>query len=384
MNRRILVVCLLGAVLFVAHRGWSHWFDSHKEPTHAAVWAKAGSGEDVMIDRRFDIGPGGSLDVQVGDADIVVETGSGTETHVQVILEGRNMELARRYFEEQNFSVEQAGQSVRVVTDEERNGRPWQDNGEAQILVLVRIPTQFDVSLATSDGDVKLGDLNGTAAVRTSDGDVIAGDVVGNAVALKTSDGDIHAGALRSDHIAVQTSDGDVRVGAAEGTEIVLQTSDGNIMADQLRGRIMVSTSDGDIQMGRLDGPAVTLKTSDGEIRAEAVSAAQAEVTTSDGNIRLPHMDGPLRASTSSGEIEVFLLKPGQVQLRTTDGNIRVSAPQSLPANVRLRGENVKIASSFMFQGRVEPEEVDGTINGGGPMVEAYAQDGTVFWGEQD
>ena len=56
----------------------------------------------------------------------------------------------------------------------------------------IQVPSQFDMSLRTSGGDIRLqGNLTGTINGNTSGGDIRLGDVKGR-VEMSTSGGDIY------------------------------------------------------------------------------------------------------------------------------------------------------------------------------------------------
>ena len=99
--------------------------------------------QETMIDERFSVDEGGTLEVNVGDADVEVVPGASDEVHVEVILAARNLsDKAREYFEKQNFKVTQSGNTVRVETDPRRRIRiSWNDwRNHPSIYVRVSVP----------------------------------------------------------------------------------------------------------------------------------------------------------------------------------------------------------------------------------------------------
>ena len=107
---------------------------------------------ETMIDERFSVNTDGMLEVNVGDADVTVEPGSSDEVHVEVIVEARNMERGREYFEKQNFDVDQRGNTVRVETARRQridwNWRDWRD--KPHIYVRISVPETFNADLHTN------------------------------------------------------------------------------------------------------------------------------------------------------------------------------------------------------------------------------------------
>ena len=83
-----------------------------------------------MIDERFSLNEGGLLKIDVGDANVEVEPGASDEVHVVVIVEARDRERGKTYFEQQNFDVSHQGSTVRVETNAQRNRRMnWRTGG---------------------------------------------------------------------------------------------------------------------------------------------------------------------------------------------------------------------------------------------------------------
>jgi hypothetical protein len=316
---------------------------------------------EKVIDERFTVSEGELLEIAVGDSDVEIVVGSSNEVHVEVWIEGRDMESAREYFEHQRFSVEQDGSTVRVRTDAKTsfrlNWRNWRDH--PQILTRVVVPERFQANLRTSDGDVRVGSL------------------VGPSLTLDTSDGDIHADELEGDTITVETSDGDILLGIASADQINLRTSDGDIRARQLTGNVEAKTSDGDIRLDAVDSDVFSARTSDGDVTIDELLASQSSVRSSDGSINLRRITGSLDVS-GSGDIRLDLADPATISVNSSDGDIDITAPGSLSADLYLRGDEVRVARAFNFRGELKDERAEGNINGGGQRIEAKSSDGDV------
>ena len=78
--------------------------------------------ESVYND-QFSVGPGGTLRVDVDDADIEVLTSGGSGVGVEVVLFSRDMDWARDQFEQMEFTARAEGNTVRVTAREPR--RRW-------------------------------------------------------------------------------------------------------------------------------------------------------------------------------------------------------------------------------------------------------------------
>lgn len=347
--------------------------------THDAATGIVTDDGELMIDESFKMSSGGLLSVAVGDADIRVETHSADEVEIQIFLEGRNMEKAREYFEDQNFEIEKEGSTVYVRTSPKRRNYNWNNQGGAHVTMSVTLPDVFDTELKTSDGDIMMSSIEGHVVLHTSDGDIMTQALQGPAITLRTSDGDITTEALDAEDVSVTTSDGDIKLENIDGDDIAIRTSDGDIYADDIRGKSSISTSDGDIRLASVSGSELAIRTSDGDISADDLTADHSQVQTSDGSITLRNVSGALTAKTSSGNLDVSLHGPAHdVSLRTGDGDIYIRVPSDYAAELYMKGESVRIASGLDFDGSLEENVADGRVNGGGPALEARSSDGEV------
>ena len=334
---------------------------------------------DLMIERGFDFDAGQSLVVDVGDADLVVNTGRQGSTEIRIYLAGRNMSRARDYFDRQNFSVSENSQGVVVRTQRDRSlNWTWGRTGSARITVVADIPTTANVDLVTSDGDIDLGDVEGEVSVRTSDGDLQFATIRSSSVSLRSSDGDITGDVIVAGAVHIKTSDGDLRLRQIEAESIEAGTNDGDIFVGASFGDASIRTSDGDIEIDHMEGRALSARTSDGDITVDEVVAGKAMLHSSDGNIKIARAEGSIDATTSDGDIRVGLTKPAAMDLRTSDGSVTLSIPDGMPANLELAGRSVNLSSDFGFDGNRARRSAKGSINGGGELIRARASDGTV------
>lgn len=333
---------------------------------------------ELMIDESYQVGAGDNLVISVNDADVEIETYDGSEATIEVYLNGKNMDKARTFFEDQNFEVTREGEDVYVRTFPKRRNYNWNQIGGAQILVKVRIPSEFNLNIKTDDGDVLVDDAQGEVLLKTSDGDIFTGAFSGPLVQIRTSDGDIETGTLDADEVSIVTSDGDISLEDVSADQLRIRTSDGDIYADYLAGVSTIRTSDGDISIQSLEGDEITVRTSDGEIKAGAVDAGSAEFLTSDGNIRLDEVSGELTAKTSDGNLEVTLVDPANINLRAGGGDVYVRAPEDYSAELYMKGERVQMSSGFQFDGTLKKNQANGEINGGRFTFEARSSGGRV------
>ena len=338
---------------------------------------------ELMKEKSFDVRQGELMSVEVGDANVVVQTHDQSEAMVSIFLDAQNMRKAQDYFEEQNFDITYDGSGVYVRTNPTRKNNSWDASGGAEITVKVTIPSVFNADIRTSDGNIVLSDLEGEGiSLHTSDGDVKTQSILGNAISIRTSDGDIQTAVLEAENIHIRTSDGDISVEDLNASKLLIRTSDGDIKGNSIEGEAAISTSDGDINVSRLEGKEFNIRTSDGEIFVDHLASMVSKIQTSDGNIVLRDASGDVTAKTSSGNLRVSLDQPTNVYLRTGSGDIFVEAPPSYSASLYVKADQVQVAEGFGFSGEIQEDFVDGTINGGSFKFEARTTDGKVFFRE--
>jgi DUF4097 and DUF4098 domain-containing protein YvlB len=189
----------------------------------------------------------------------------------------------------------------------------------------VHMPRNADLQIDSSDGSIDVSSVNGNITVHTNDGAVKAAQLAGK--------------------IDLTTNDGSVTVDALKG-EIRLHSGDGAISGGGLDGKCEASTKDGQIHLaGRFD--ALSLRSSDGAVSASAASGS--------------------RMSTGW-------------EIQTSDGSVEVALPTDLRANLDAStGDgHISIGLPVTVQGDLSKTHVQGTLNGGGPVLRIHTGDGSI------
>jgi DUF4097 and DUF4098 domain-containing protein YvlB len=212
--------------------------------------------------------------------------------------------------------VEHESGRVRVFT--EGRGLPF---AFGRVDLRVRVPEEFGVDVVTSGGRIEIEELQGPVDAETSGG-----------------------------RIDLSQIEGDVRV----------RTSGGSIELREIEGDIEAFTSGGSIRGSEIDGPI--------------------DVGTSGGSIRLRDVSGAAEAETSGGSIEVRFREPAPARLHTTGGTIEVElvTDEGYDVDAHTVGGKVELDDAFVTSGRREKDRFVGTLNGGGPMIEAETMGGSV------
>jgi len=346
--------------------------------------------------RSFNVKKGGELvvDVENAGADITVRAWAKDEVLVKV--NGIRDEEAKE------LEIEQSGNTVRVEYYGDHDG--W--GHSRHLTVIVNVPSEFNLDLATSGGDVdiedaitgrvtaatsggdvKIEDVSGTVDLRTSGGDISARNVKGEA-SLRTAGGDIEVGDVDG-RLDAQTAGGDIEIGRVS-KDLDARTAGGDIVAQDVGGDVSASTAGGDVQIGRAEGRA-TLKTAGGDIE---LKAAKGDITakTAGGDLDLAGIVGSIDGATAGGDVTVELTPEGGrgSSLETKGGDVTLyineKAKVTIVAEIRIRGryedeEDYEIVSDF------EAAEQDSDakhkymkieLNGGGPRVKLDTVNGNI------
>jgi DUF4097 and DUF4098 domain-containing protein YvlB len=179
----------------------------------------------------------------------------------------------------------------------------------------------------------------------------------------------------------ITTSNGPVRIDNIEGT-VRLKTSNGNVHVAGIRGLVDARSSNGTLEVADVIGDA-TLHTSNGGIRADVRKGAF-EATTSNGTItaRLIESDShPVRLESSNGRIDLTLDAVREVHADTSNSSITVRLPSSAGAMVRAHTTHSSIDSDFdvsVHGGMISKHRLEGTIGSGGPLLDLGTSNGSI------
>lgn len=172
-----------------------------------------------------------------------------------------------------------------------------------------------------------------------------------------------------------RTSGGSVSARNLENA-VSLRTSGGSVRAENLIGLIDLRTSGGSISIKESEG-SLDARTSGGSITVEN-SSGEIDLRTSGGSINLNNLRGTVSARTSGGGIRTNMLEMvGNLDLRTSGGSIHIGVPAGQGYDLDLRGGRVNVALEN-FTGTSERNRISGSMNGGGPQINARTSGGSV------
>lgn len=182
----------------------------------------------------------------------------------------------------------------------------------------------------------------------------------------------------------ITSSNGSLKVEDVEGGSH-LTTSNGSVNVARIRGNVDGHTSNGGVELTDVLGN-VSFHTSNGSIHAGNVEGAF-EASTSNGGVHVHLRDTQgghaIKLSTSNGAIDLQLDSPRQndVIASTSNGSITVRLPGSLNASVHAStnsGGSVRSDFDILMRGEISKHRIEGTIGGGGPRIDLSTSNGNI------
>jgi len=379
------------------------------------------------IEKSFDVKKGGDLVMEKIRGDVYVTTWDKNTVKIHEI---RKMDVyteaeAKAVLKKTDVIYQQTGNTIRVGGED--NYRSYMSSKFEVVL-----PSEFNIDIGTSGGDISITELKGKVDLKTSGGDIdlvridgmveaktSGGDVSvkenKQSVVIKTSGGDIEISDVMGE-VDAKTSGGDIivennkaRVSANTsggdielrniGAEVDAHTSGGDISVDGTNGVLEVSTSGGDIDLRNIKD-VIKAKTSGGDIEADGVLNG-IYATTSGGDIEVDDIQGFIEAKTSGGDVEAKMTlkdfsQDHHVNLKSSGGNLILYIPEKLPATitavVNIRGTSWRdydIYSDFPLTSSREKDKdregrreemirSEGKINGGGDPIILETTNGNI------
>ncbi len=181
----------------------------------------------------------------------------------------------------------------------------------------------------------------------------------------------------------VVSSNGSVRVHDMDSAARI-HTSNGPVRIENVSGGVDAETSNGSIEVDSVTG-SLNLKTSNGRIRAQEITG-RCDAETSNGAVTLRFKDGPegpTRINTSNGSVDVTMAKPPKngIRAETSNGSISLELPANSAARIDAHTSQSSISSDFDLADTSlnrEKHHLEGSIGSGGPSIELTTRNGGI------
>lgn len=343
--------------------------------------------------KEFDVTPGGTLMASTNEGSIKAVLSSDSKVHVTIykIADVSSEERAKEEFDNLDIKMEKDGNDVIVKIEFLDNKR----KNKVDLNLEVSVPANYNSSLSTGGGSIKVSDLIGDVSTKTGGGSIALGNITGK-VNANTGGGSIKIGDIKNGFVKANTGGGsisidnvemDVNANSGGGSISVAQvggsahvnTGGGSIVIGPTKGDIVANTGGGSIKMKEAIGK-VSANSGGGSINVDG-SGGEVSVNTGGGSINIDSAKGKISASTGGGSIMAKFLGYGDfeskgVKLVTGGGKITLYIPADLKATINAKIEiddepESDIISEFSLKKVKEDDEVimKGDINGGGPEI---------------
>ena len=178
----------------------------------------------------------------------------------------------------------------------------------------------------------------------------------------------------------IVTSNGSVRVEDVDGPA-TLKSSNGSLRVARLKGNLDATTSNSSIETSDLVGNAL-LHTSNGHVNVE-VRNGSLDATTSNSSITarlLDPPDKPVRLQSSNGHIDFQTNVVRDVRADTSNSSITLRLPPNPNARLRARTTNSSISTEpdLTIKGTQSKNSWEGTFGSGGPLLDLSTSNGSI------
>ena len=251
---------------------------------------------------RYAQSPGGRLSVENFNGSVEI---SGWDQNSVDVSGTRYADSETRLHDVRiNISNQTNGVQIRTL-------RPDRDHrGHTGAKYVIRVPRQTELErIESSNGSMRIENIDGNMTLHTSNGSVHLSDIHGN--------------------VDANSSNGSIEVRNVEG-RMSFETSNGSVRAENVHGGIHAHTSNGsvDLELGTLAIGDLTASTSNGGITVHLPASTNATISArTSGHDRIySDFDVTVRGTLSASRVEGTLGGGGpRIELSTSNGNIRLA-----------------------------------------------------------
>jgi hypothetical protein len=269
--------------------------------------------------------------------------------------------------------------------------------------------TKGSVEITNDFGDVTVENLEGALSVDSNSGEINADSVkaTGGEVDLHTDFGSIILEKVSAKNITAQSNSGTIKLTDTRATGDIFTKSDfGDIKYENGSGASLTTeTNSGKVTLTKLKiTRELNVDTDFGEIELEQAMAGSYDLHTSSGSITVDGAKGKLKGYTDFGNITITNADTVTLDIKTNSGNIEFSGslgedahmvksdfgnidlnlPADAALNVDLKTDFGSIKSELPItvtvneSGGSEKSQIAGAINGGGDLLTAETNSGSI------
>ena len=321
--------------------------------------------EDIV--ETFPVAAGGKLtiDADCGEIDVQSTDDDTLSVRIQRAAQIKANRRAAEILKNLDVQITHEASDVKIEAKFTGNAKRWQKRqNDLDVQFDILVPRHYNLDLETACDDISVVNVTGDVNVETFRAALRLQKITGRIDAV-TSLGNIDLKAFNGDAV-LQTTGGNI--GIAEGTgDVKTKTSGGNLEVVRVIGAVNGRTSGGNIILRGCKGGA-DLKNAGGSIEVE-----------NDGPVLARNAGGSIRCQLQEGSANQSLL----LDLETTGGGLNVSLVSDIAATVEAKVLGGSVTTEFPVTvdgtGIVKSDQLQGTINGGGPMLKLRSVGGNII-----
>lgn len=319
------------------------------------------------ITETFPVVSGGKLtiDADCGGIDVQSTEDDTVSVRIQRAAQIKTNRRAAEILKNLDVQMAHEGSDVKIEAKFTGNAKQWKKRkNDLDVQFDILVPRHYNLDLQTACDDISVANITGDVKAETFSAGLRFQDITG-----------------RIDGV---TSVGDINLNGFNG-DVLLQTTAGNIALEDGTGDVKVKTTGGSLQITDVTG-AINGKTSGGSITLRGCKGG-ADLKTAGGSIEVEN-DGPVLAKTTGGSIRCQLQEASLSQnllldLETAGGGINVSLLPDIAATVEAKVLGGSVTTEFPvvaeMEGAVKPDQLHGTINGGGSLLRLRSIGGNII-----
>ena len=322
--------------------------------------------EDIV--ETFPVAAGGKLtmDTDCGGIDVQSTADDTVSVRIQRAAQIKANRRAAEILKNLDVQITHEGPNVKIEAKFTTDAKRWQKRqNDLDVQFDILVPQQYNLDLKTACDDISVANITGDVKAETCRAGLRLQDINGQI-----------DGVTSTGNIDLKTFNGDA----------VLQTTGGNITLADGRGDVKAKASGGNLQVTQVTG-IVNGQTPGGGITLRGCKGG-ADLKAAGGSIAVEN-DRPVLAKVSGGSIHCELREVPAVSqsllldLETMGGSINVSLNPDIDARVEAKVLGGSVTTEFPVSveadGTVKPNQLRGTLNGGGPLLRLRSVGGNII-----
>jgi DUF4097 and DUF4098 domain-containing protein YvlB len=172
----------------------------------------------------------------------------------------------------------------------------------------------------------------------------------------------------------------DYEISAPVSAALNLPSGSGDVEVDHVGRFLAASSGSGNIRARGTHGPA-DLHSGSGDIELQQDAAGEVKAQTGSGNVRINDLNGGLTARSGSGDIDANGRLTSAARVQSGSGNVRLNLTPDAHFELEASTGSGGIRVHYPHAPQQNDEfrhHLTGTINGGGPVLEAHTGSGDI------